>query len=207
MGTTYEGGIRTPAVVMWKGHISEGITVNEPTNNMDVFTTMIEIAGGAIPDDRIIDGKNILPLLKQEVSISPHEYMFHYCGSALQAVRYRPRTGNITWKALYITPVWAEGKDTCDQTDVPLCACFDEGKGYVEYHNPPLLHDITNDPYKKKPIYPLEAHHFAIIANITAAKKLHESGVKPVPKQLGKPNGQMDMSLQLCCNAPFCSCP
>lgn len=51
-----------------------------------------------LPDDvfflcryRIIDGRNLLPLLQQEVKHSEHEFMFHYCGSYLHAVRWHQK--------------------------------------------------------------------------------------------------------------------
>ena len=174
MGTTYEGGIRTPAVVMWKGHISEGITVNELTNNMDVFTTMIEIAGGAIPDDRIIDGKNILPLLKQEVSISPHEYMFHYCGSALQAVRIdlarEPSRGRHCSSLPYGRRVKTRViKRTCGfvRASMKAKAMLNIMTRPCSTISPMILTRRTPSIHWKPKI---------VEANITAAKKRHEAG-------------------------------
>ena len=131
---------------MWKDRIPAATEVDEPTNTMDIFTTIVEVAGASIPTDRAIDGKNILPLLVKEQSISPHEFMFHYCGTAIHAVRYRPRTGNVTWKAHFITP----GKE-----DRSLL-CFGE---HVKVQDPPLLYDITNDPYERQPLdTSLETH-------------------------------------------------
>ena len=188
---------------MWKEHIPAGITINEPTNSMDIFTTMIELAGGSIPADRKIDGKNIFPLLIQEQNVSPHEFMFHYCGSAIHAIRYRPRSGNVTWKAHFTTPVWAPDKQICDKRLI-FCGCFGDD---VTHHDPPLLYDVTHDPYERYKLDPSLLIHYNIIAKIKEAMKNHQQGIKPVPKQLGFPKSwPLNPSLQPCCNFPYCSC-
>ena len=199
----WEGGIRVPTVAMWKGHIPAGITINEPTNSMDIFTTLIELAGGTIPRDRTIDSKNIFPLLMQEQDVSPHEFMFHYCGNAIHALRYRPRSGNITWKAHFITPVWTPGKEICDRSLI-FCACFGD---HVSQHDPPLLYDITHDPYERFELDPSLSLHQNVILRMKQAVKNHQSGIKAVPKQLGYPNAwPLNPRLQPCCNFPYCSC-
>ena len=185
---------------MWKDHFPEGITINEPTNTMDIFATMTNLAGGSVPKDRVIDSKNILPLLKQEESVSPHEFMFHYCGSSIHAVRYRPREGNITWKAHFVTPIWLPGKQECSREDI-VCACFGDE---VIHHDPPLLYDITNDPYEHHQVDTKQHHD--IMVKIKEAMENHKSGVQPVPSQLTYPNDVWSPFLQPCCNFPYCSC-
>ena len=185
---------------MWKGHLPEGITINEPTNTFDLFTTMTNLAGNTIPDDRTIDSKDILPLLMQEESISPHEYMFHYCGSALHAVRYRPRTGYTTWKAHFVTTIWLPGKQECTREDV-VCKCFGDR---VIHHDPPVLYNITNDPYEQHEIDPKQ--HQEVIEQIKEAMEKHKSGVKPVLSQMKYPRNAWSPRLQPCCNFPYCSC-
>ena len=55
---------------------------------MDLLPTMVELAGGAPPDDRIIDGLDILPLLKGESGTeSQREVFYYYPKEQLQAVR------------------------------------------------------------------------------------------------------------------------
>ena len=62
---------------------------------MDIFPAVAELAGVDIPEDRHIDGRNILPLARGDVQTSPHEFLFHYCGEKIHAVRYRPKSGNL----------------------------------------------------------------------------------------------------------------
>jgi arylsulfatase A-like enzyme len=85
-GTTYEGGFRVPAIIRWPGNIPAGQVSPELVTTMDVFATLVEIAGAALPDDRKIDGSNAYPLMKGENHISSEP--FFYCrGETLQAVR------------------------------------------------------------------------------------------------------------------------
>ena len=71
---------------------------DEPTSLMDIFPAVAELAGVDIPKDRHIDGRNVLPLARGDIQTSLHEFLFHYCGEKIHAVRYRPKSGiiNIT---------------------------------------------------------------------------------------------------------------
>ena len=62
----YEGGIRVPGLVRWPKHIKPGTTSDVPVIGTDVFTTVLDIVGIPLPDDRTIDGANMLPALKGE---------------------------------------------------------------------------------------------------------------------------------------------
>lgn len=58
---TYEGGHRVPGIVRWPAKIPAGIESDKLVNGTDFFSTICAIAGVKQPDDRAIDGKNILP--------------------------------------------------------------------------------------------------------------------------------------------------
>ena len=191
-----------PTIATWINHIPPGVVVNEPTNTMDIFTTLAELAGASVPNDRVIDSKNILPLLKQEQSLSPHQCMFHYCGTAIHAVRYRPHTGDVTWKAHFMTPKWKPGTESCAHLAI-VCGCHGD---LVNSHDPPLLYDITNDPYERILLDASHKKHQDIVIQIKDAMKKHQVGIKAVPKQLGYPNAWWTPKRQPCCNFPYCSC-
>jgi hypothetical protein len=57
---------------------------------VDFLPTFVSLAGGRLPPDRKIDGKNILPLLLGQTKVSPHEAIYYFSGNALQAVRSGP---------------------------------------------------------------------------------------------------------------------
>lgn len=86
-GTTYEGGVRTPAIARWGGQIPRGSLIQEPVNTMDLFATILTAAGAPIPRDRAIDGNNLLPLLRGETKASPSRRYFYFRGNVVQAVR------------------------------------------------------------------------------------------------------------------------
>ncbi|MFO7973487.1 MAG: sulfatase [Candidatus Hydrogenedentota bacterium] len=91
-GTTYEGGMRVPCIVRWPGHIAAGLVSDEITSTMDIFPTFAHLAGAKVPQDRIIDGKDIWPILSEPGAKTPHEAFYYYFGNELHAVR----SGN--WK-------------------------------------------------------------------------------------------------------------
>ncbi len=84
--TTYEGGFRVPAIIRWPNEIPFGHVSNEIVTTMDMFATLIHIAGAKLPDDRKIDGINIYSLLKGENNISSNMF-FYLNGTTVQAVR------------------------------------------------------------------------------------------------------------------------
>ena len=87
-GSTLEGGMREPCLMYWPETIPSGRICNELLTTMDLLPTICEITGVEIPADRIIDGKNILPLMKAEMDAkSPHKAFFYYQLEQLQAVR------------------------------------------------------------------------------------------------------------------------
>lgn len=57
----YEGGIRVPGVVRWPAHIQPGTVSDIPVIGSDIFSTVLEVAGIPLPDDRPIDGVSMLP--------------------------------------------------------------------------------------------------------------------------------------------------
>jgi len=74
----HDGGTRSPCIMFWQGVIPENSTCNALTAGFDFFNTFIELAGGKIPDDRPIDGKNILDLMTGEICETPHNTFFGY---------------------------------------------------------------------------------------------------------------------------------
>ncbi|MDX9881185.1 MAG: sulfatase [Prolixibacteraceae bacterium] len=63
-GNLYEGGIRVPLIVKWPGKTKKGSTSNVPVTVVDYFPTLAEMAGAAIPENKITDGESIVPLLE-----------------------------------------------------------------------------------------------------------------------------------------------
>lgn len=60
----WEGGIRVPAFVRWKGTIPAGQTFDAPVSSLDAYPTLLAAAGLAAPKDKHPDGVNLLPALR-----------------------------------------------------------------------------------------------------------------------------------------------
>lgn len=90
-GTTFEGGVRVPCIMRWPGHIPAGQTCRELASTIDILPTMAKLAGTRPPADRIIDGRDIWPLMAgRRGAKSPHEVFPYYWGEHLQAIRSGP---------------------------------------------------------------------------------------------------------------------
>jgi arylsulfatase A len=89
-GTTWEGGMREPTLAWWPGKIPAHSECDAPMSEIDVLPTLVQLAGGHVPADRKIDGKDIWPLLCGQTKTSPHEALFYFHGLKLEAVRSGP---------------------------------------------------------------------------------------------------------------------
>ena len=58
----YDYGIQVPLLVRWPGHVEPATATDALVSHVDLMPTLIEVAGGEIPDD--IDGESFLPVLK-----------------------------------------------------------------------------------------------------------------------------------------------
>jgi arylsulfatase A-like enzyme len=83
-----EGGIRTPAIIRWPGHVPAGRETNELVHVTDMFTTLIGWAGGELPADRVIDGVDQEALIRGERETSSREGSIVWLGDALHAVKW-----------------------------------------------------------------------------------------------------------------------
>jgi arylsulfatase A len=87
-GSTWEGGQRLPCIMRWPGKINAGTECNEMALSMDFLPTFAELAGSDVPNDRIIDGNSIVPLMSgEEGATTQHEAFFYYFKDDIQAVR------------------------------------------------------------------------------------------------------------------------
>ena len=146
--TTAEGGQRVPCVARWPGKVPAGATCEAVTTTMDLLPTFAGLAGAQAPRDRVIDGKDIWPLLAGRDNQSPHEAFYYYYCPQLQAVR----SGR--WKLL-----------------LPLEKRWVNLRGQTA-SSPLALYDVDNDPGETTN---LAANHPGIVRRLTAlAEKARE---------------------------------
>ena len=85
---TFEGGFRVPFIATWPGVIPPGTRTAEMAMNFDLLPTCLQLAGVPLPQDRIIDGKDIMPVLAGK-SASPHDTLLFYDTRTLVAFRHQ----------------------------------------------------------------------------------------------------------------------
>ena len=83
--TTWEGGHRVPTIAYWKGKTVPKIST-EMTTLMDWFPTFATIAGVRVPNDRMIDGIDISPILFNTGSRGKEEF-YYFDASNIRACR------------------------------------------------------------------------------------------------------------------------
>ncbi|XP_021562338.1 arylsulfatase F [Carlito syrichta] len=200
----WEGGIRVPGIFRWPEKVPAGQRIEEPTSLMDVLPTLASVSGASLPQDRVIDGHDLMPLLRGDVQHSEHEFLFHYCGSYLHAVRWHPKdNGGAVWKVHYVTPVFQPpGAQAC--YEIKLCECSGD---LVTHHHPPLLFDLSRDPSESTPLTPeTEPRYDMVINTVASALEKHQKSIIPVQEQLSELN-QDRIQLKPCCGVfPFCLC-
>lgn len=90
-GETLEGGIRIPFMMQWPGHLPAAKVDDRVIVQLDIFPTVLGVAGGDVPKDRTIDGKDLLPYLMGKNAEPVHNALYW---------RFGPRRAMLTgdWK-------------------------------------------------------------------------------------------------------------
>ena len=98
-GYLYEGGIRVPLIIRWPSKTKPGTTSNEPVISMDIYATLLEVAGMSPKPDEPIDGVSLMPLLTGSGMLNRDAIAFHYpnyayhkrnrLGSAIRSGNYK----------------------------------------------------------------------------------------------------------------------
>ncbi len=179
----WEGGYRVPMIARWPGKIPAGRVSDGLGITMDLFVTALKSAGVPLPEDRVHDGRDLLPLLRGAAA-SPHEFVFGHQGPRLSCVR------DARWK-LHVLPAGGmrfkagpDGRwpDPRAPDGVTLLAPFEQ---YNLESMPGLvsgveaasmqLFDLANDPGEQTDV---AAAHPEVVRRLLAA---HEAISRDVP--------------------------
>ena len=154
-GSTWEGGMREPAIAWRPGKVPAGSVASDLASTLDLFATIHAQAGVLLPQDRDLDTFDLTPVLHGSGK-SQRDRFFYYRDNHLAAIRKGP------WKLHVFTQ---------------------SGYGQPEpaRHDPPLLFQLEVDPGEK---YNVAAKHAEVVAELLADLKAHEASVKPAPSQL-----------------------
>ena len=83
---TWEGGIRVPFVMQWKGRLAAGTADARPIIQLDVMPTALAAAGVAVRPEWKLDGVDLFPFLTGDVTREPHDALYWRLG-AMMAIR------------------------------------------------------------------------------------------------------------------------
>lgn len=89
---TWEGGIRIPFLMQWKGKLPKGVVYDKPVIALDIHPTAVAAAGGSVPSG--LDGVNLLPYLMGQNKAAPHHTLYWRFGQ-----QWAIRKGD--WKLTY----------------------------------------------------------------------------------------------------------
>jgi arylsulfatase A len=149
-GTTWEGGVRTPAIFWWPGTIDPGV-VTGMGSGLDLLATAAALSGAALPSDRLLDSVDLSNALTAAAP-SPRTELYYYWDSELRAVRKG------RYKAHFVTSgAYGQGE--------PRAA-----------HDPPLLFDLSVDPAER---YDIAAEHPDVLAELVSLAADQRRSVEP----------------------------
>lgn len=175
--TTFEGGMREPAIAWWPGHIPAGHVSHQLGNVMDLFTTSLSLAGLQPPSDRQIDGIDLSPAILQGKLID--RPIFYYRGNEMMAVRlglYKAHywTWSNSWEQ------FSQGIDFCPGQNISGVTTHTQ----EEHTKLPLLFHLGRDPGEKYLISFSSYEYQEVMEQISPKVQLHKETMVPGEPQL-----------------------
>jgi arylsulfatase A-like enzyme len=177
-GTSFEGGVRVPFIARWPGRIPKGAIGRLPAMTIDLLPTIARLAGAAVPGDRIIDGRDIWPLLSAARNApAPHDSLYFYWGTELHAIRLGK------WKLHLPHPYQS------------LEASADDGSPgrYVRKELPLSLFDLEKDPGESTNF--ADRHPDVVKQMLEVAERAREDPGDSLTKRIGnnvRPAGRVE---------------
>jgi arylsulfatase A-like enzyme len=77
-GWLYEGGIRVPLIIYWKGKATAGTVSSLPVNSIDIFPTIATIINNEYKKNETIDGQDIFQMMNQSSVNANRKLFWHY---------------------------------------------------------------------------------------------------------------------------------
>jgi arylsulfatase len=90
-----EGSLRAPFIIRWPGHVPAGRVSDEIVHEADTFTSLAQIAGASVPNDRPIDGVDQTDFLLGKSEKSNREGFPVFVADRLEAMNWR------NWKVVF----------------------------------------------------------------------------------------------------------
>ncbi|MCL3781142.1 hypothetical protein EMN47_12200 [Prolixibacteraceae bacterium JC049] len=76
-GSPYEGGIKVPLFVKWKGHFDGNLEVDKFTAHVDLLPTVMDILDVPLKKDKVMDGRSLLPFIEKQEVAWENSYFYH----------------------------------------------------------------------------------------------------------------------------------
>jgi arylsulfatase len=132
-GTSFEGGQRVPCIMRWTGTIKPGMVCNQLSSTIDVLPTVASLTGTILPTHKI-DGVDLSPLIKGDMTASPRKnFLYYYRKNSLEAVRID------NWKLVFEHPSRSYVNQAPGKDGFP-------GKSPENVVMPMALYDLRRDP-------------------------------------------------------------
>ncbi|XP_041459556.1 arylsulfatase A-like [Lytechinus variegatus] len=194
-GTTYEGGMRVPAIIHWPGRITPGRSF-EFSSTLDILPTIASITKAKLPAVTL-DGYDMSPFLFDGMH-SIRESFFYYPPTVSTkyksfAVRYRQ------YKVVFYT----EGSYLSNNKNKDV-DCRESAK--LTYHDPPMLFDLEQDPSENYNLSVKLSPEKDIVQKVTEMRTDFDARMVFAESQMRRPK---DDNLMPCCNRgciPFPTC-
>ena len=140
---TFEGGHRVPFIFHWPARVQSAVS-ETPVTAMDLFPTLSAVANVPLPEDRVYDGENILPLFEgSSLKRKPVEPFYYYNCENLQAIKRGP------WK-LHLPR---------SKEQVPF---WDKNKAFADLQEP-VLYNMLEDETESRDV---SADHPGVVAQM-----------------------------------------
>jgi arylsulfatase len=92
-GSTWEGGVRVPGIIVWPGTIAKNKVERTPISTLDMLPTLIDFTQSRPVTDRVVDGRDLRPLLLPNSSdqpLAPFCFFYHFHDNDPRAIRLGP---------------------------------------------------------------------------------------------------------------------
>ncbi|KAI4879982.1 hypothetical protein NFI96_008099 [Prochilodus magdalenae] len=189
-GTTYEGGMREPAIAYWHGVIQPGVT-HSLSSTLDILPTFAKLAGAPFPNVQL-DGVEMTDILFNHGPGKREAMFFYPVDPSKEYSVFAVRWGK--YKAHYYTRGATHSSTTADK-DCDLSSL-------LKKQDPPLLFDLDSDPSEN---YNLTLKNLperdTVLQKILELKKQFEASMEFGESEIEKGT---DPALEPCCN-PQCS--
>ncbi|XP_073691826.1 N-acetylgalactosamine-6-sulfatase [Garra rufa] len=175
--TTFEGGMREPAIAWWPGWIPAGTVSYQLGSVMDLFSTSLSVAGVLPPDDRVIDGLDLSPVLFSNLLLE--RPIFYYRGNQMMAVRIGQYKAHY-WTWSNSLEEFKKGINFCPGQEVPGVTTHTQ----EEHTMQPLIFHLGQDPGEKYPIRVQSKEYRDVFRQVTEVVKQHQKDLIPGMPQL-----------------------